>query len=191
MIETRIGNMLVLAQESANITPGVIKTFAHGTNCQGRMGSGIAWTIRHMFPEVYEAYMRQYHYEGLQLGNVSVVKPANHDHFMFFNCNTQDKYRGFKNTDGTVEPDDKVYVDYDAVERCFTIINDLLVDKFDTELMFSTDTQKIERIEVHFPLIGAGLANGEWDLVAERIDRALDDRFTKVLWKLENNPQKE
>lgn len=185
MIETRIGNMLVHAQDAARIIPGTLKAYAHGTNCQGRMGSGIAWTIKHMFPEVYNTYMRQFQYEGLQLGNTSMVSPAGHEHFMFFNCNTQDKYRGFKNDDGTVEPDGKVYADYDAIKSCFEKINEVVMAQYDTTPIFGGVSKKIDKIEVHFPLIGAGLANGDWAIIEAIIDEALDDRITKVLWKLE------
>lgn len=185
MIETRIGNMLAHAQEATNITPGVIKAYAHGTNCQGRMGSGIALTIKHMFPEVYNTYVRQYKYEGLQLGNTSMVQPAGHDHFLFFNCNTQDKYRGFRNADGTVEPHGKVYVDYDGVKKCFEQINEQMLSRLGETPIFGKSEQKITELEVHFPLIGAGLANGDWGRIEAIIDEALDDRITKVLWKLE------
>lgn len=185
MIETRIGNMLTLAQESTQITPGTIRAFAHGTNCQGRMGSGIALTIKQLFPEVYNTYMRQYNHEGLQLGNVSMVLPADHEHFVFFNCNTQDKYRGFKNEDGTVEPHGKVYADYDAIRECFERINEIVMSMKGVTPIFSESDEPITNIEVHFPLIGAGLANGEWNLIAAMIDEALDDSITKVLWKLE------
>lgn len=176
MIETRIGNMLTLA-EDADVPENVARAFAHGTNCQGRMGSGIAWTIRHLFPEVYDVYMKEHEENGLYLGGTTAVHLDDGFQRAFFNCNTQDAYRRFKHQNGFVEPDNKVFVDYDAVEACFKQINDAMLMKL---TLLNIDT-----VEVHFPLIGAGLANGEWDRIESIIDSTLDDKITKVLWKLE------
>ena len=50
----------------------------HQVNCMGRMGSGIAKTVREKFPNVYEAYMMLSHADGVTpddlLGTVQFVK---------------------------------------------------------------------------------------------------------------------
>src|SRR4051812_17967724 len=35
------------------------QAFAHGCNCQGSMGAGVAKTIRARYPEMYEEYRRR------------------------------------------------------------------------------------------------------------------------------------
>lgn len=172
MIETRIGDML------ENVYPDhtVAKIMTHGTNCQGRMGSGIAPLIKQKYPSAYEVYRKQYLTDtGLVLGNITCAAPFQKVPFIIVNSNIQDKYRGYHNDDGTIEPANKVYCDYNALESCFTHIN--------TKAKAVLDLCSLP-VEVHFPLIGCGLANGDWNIVSEIIDRVLDDRITKVLWKL-------
>lgn len=36
-----------------------VQAFAHGCNCQGSMGAGIAKTFRARYPEMYEEYRRR------------------------------------------------------------------------------------------------------------------------------------
>ena len=45
-------------------------------------------------------------------------------------------------------------------------------------------TFEITNIEVHFPKIGAGLANGDWNIIQEIIDSSLDQDIKKNLWAL-------
>lgn len=61
----------------------------------------------------------------------------------------------------------KVYVDYNAVRRCFKLVNTC-------NLILMYDT-------VNFPLIGAGLG-GDWEIISKIIDEELDDSLNKVLW---------
>ena len=171
MIETRIGDMLV----NVLPTPNVVKIMTHGTNCLGRMGSGIAPLIKQKYPEAYEVYRNQYNSPtGLTLGQITYCTPKMSVYpFLVVNSNIQHKYRGYKNPDGTIEPYDKVFCDYDAMQSCFKQINDIaimLVDQFP--------------VEVNFPLIGCGLAGGDWNIVSQIIDDKLDDRISKILWKL-------
>lgn len=174
MITTRIGNMLTNVIPLAE-KPNVLRLVAHGTNCQGRMGSGIALPIRHTYPEAYNNYMTEHKNHGLALGGVT---SAGYDDDMFFimNCNTQNTYRGFRNSDGSIEPNGKVYVSYDAVRACFEKLNAFALGMLEYE--------HVHEAEIHFPLIGAGLANGDWNIIEAIIDEVVDDRISKVLWKL-------
>ena len=36
-----------------------VRAFAHGCNCQGSMGAGVAKTFRARYPEMYEEYRRR------------------------------------------------------------------------------------------------------------------------------------
>ncbi len=181
MIIERKGNMLT------NVLPvdldgrdNVLRIMVHGTNCRGKMRSGIAKSIRELYPEAYKVYMQQHENYGHILGGIT---KAGMDNGMFYvvNANTQDKYRGYQNDDLTVEADDTIFVDYIAVREAFAQINDFCIMR---EYATNFEGRKVEKIEIHFPLIGCGLANGDWDTVAAIIDEELEDRFEKVLWKL-------
>jgi O-acetyl-ADP-ribose deacetylase (regulator of RNase III) len=168
MIETVQGNVLTL-------TEGII---VHGCNCQGVMGSGIAKSIRDAWPAVYDAYRRHYLRVGLHLGDVvAVAHPiwhqtkvvARHLHdtteqlperLILVNALTQDEYGRDPN---------RVYVDYDGLAAAFARIR-----------VLARDTG----LPVHFPLIGCGLANGEWEQVSARIDQMLGQEVKKTLWVL-------
>ena len=150
----------------------------HGCNCHGVMGGGIAKLIRDKWSGVYTTY-REYHSNvGLRLGdvvNVSHFKlrahyktAARHVHgvhdglperLIIVNAMTQDDFG---------HDPSKVYVDYDAIEAAFSRV-----------AILARDTG----LPVHFPLIGCGLAQGKWEEVEARIERALPDA-DKTLWVL-------
>jgi len=132
----------------------------HGCNSHGVMGSGVALQISNKWPSVYETYYRRYLSEGLPLGSIDYT-PVSTD-VLVVNVITQKDY-------GRAS---KLYVSYDAIEASFIRINDLMMDHMQ---------YKIPKV-VNFPLIGCGLANGDWDIVSKIIDGALDDSISKVLW---------
>lgn len=168
MMETRTGDMLA-------VTQGIL---VHGCNCQGVMGSGIARAVRDKWPDVYQAYRTRHQQSGLQLGDTIVVGSspqaespvvARHLHattdqlapqLIVVNAMTQHDY-------GTDQS--RVYVDYAAVFAAFSRIS-----------LLARDTG----LGVHFPLIGCGLANGQWSEVARMIGSAVTPSTQLVLWKL-------
>ncbi|MBC9707541.1 MAG: macro domain-containing protein [Enterococcus sp.] len=46
----------------------------HGVNCKGVMGSGIAVTVRKLYPDVYKAYAQYCRTPGLNGGDVFIMK---------------------------------------------------------------------------------------------------------------------
>ena len=54
MLHYKVGNLLDAPQ----------KVIAHQVNCQGKMGSGVAKTIRDTYPKVYETYLNTYIYNS-------------------------------------------------------------------------------------------------------------------------------
>lgn len=167
MITTVIGDMLAdrVGQEDVHI-------LVHGCNAQGHMRSGIAKILRDKWSIVFDEYKAYEKEHGLPLGSISVVEVA--PNTFVVNAITQQYYRGFQG-DFYQFDNNRLYVDYDAIEAAFTAINKVFRD---------SPAHKAGNITVNFPLIGCGLANGEWDIVAERIELSLDDTFKKVLWKL-------
>lgn len=166
MIKETQGNVLTLER-------GII---VHGCNCHGVMGSGIAKQIRDKWVAVYEAYRQRHAKFGLRLGDTIAV---GHHQWR----KNKDAVRHLETVDAALPEDvvvvnamtqvdfgndpEVVYVDYDGLEAAFSRIR-----------LLARDTG----LPVHFPLIGCGLANGKWDEVSKRIDRALGPDVEKTLW---------
>lgn len=158
MIEYKKGNLL-------DVTSGVI---AHGVNCQGVMGGGVALAIRKKYLHVYEEYNSHVKSwvdgfgktAGL-LGSVQFVstnqgyligkKPP----LVIANCFTQDLY-------GT----NKRHVDYEAVAKCFARLNK------------STGTYG----QLNIPKIGAGLGGGDWNVIESIIKS--EYKSDVIVWEL-------
>ena len=140
-------------------TEGII---VHGCNAQGVMGSGIALKIRQKYPQAFYDYQ-----DGIRLGKglgdviFSTINPK----LVIANAITQQNY----GRDSTVK-----YCSYEAIQNCF-----ILVTKTAEQLGFT---------EIHYPLIGAGLANGDWSIISSIIDLAfshLPDEINHTLWIFE------
>lgn len=136
-----------------------MKFIVHGCNAQGRMGSGIALEVKERFPEAYDAYMKHYSSTGLVTGEI-IPFPVRED-IILVNGITQEFY-GY---------DGKRYVSYDAIQNVFSKTYELM-DAFGS------------RSTLHFPLIGAGLAGGDWDIISTIIDKTVPDTHNKYLYKL-------
>ncbi|MGE0701821.1 MAG: macro domain-containing protein [Hyphomicrobiaceae bacterium] len=121
---------------------GTFDVIAHGCNCMHSMGGGLAAQIRHQIPEAYAADLATRRGERAKLGTCSVAvieTPAGR-------LTVVNAYTQFAPSTGH-----GVDVDYDAVRRCMRWIG---------------DTYRGKRIGL--PLIGAGLAGGDWPTI-ERI----------------------
>jgi hypothetical protein len=137
------------------VTKGII---VHGCNAQGRMNSGMAKAIREMYPQVYEDYKAHEKKMGLKLSDVIYTR-INED-LIIASAITQED-------DGRDE--NVVYVDYDAISNVFAGIGLVAF---------------LEELDVHFPLIGCGLANGKWSEVKPRIEEELGSDDRSHLWVL-------
>jgi len=186
MIIENVGNMITSVIPEENI----LKILCHGCNAQGRMGSGIALEIKNTYNGAYQKYVNKHTDTGLQLGE-NVVYCHESEMFQVWNMITQEFYRGFKHSNGLIEPHDKIFVDYNALANCFKELNEeckmWLGMNYEYKLpgfFYKEKTVKIEEIQVHFPKIGAGLASGDWDLIKEIIDLSIDNDFSKNLWVL-------
>lgn len=125
-------------------TKGII---VHGCNAQGVMGSGLAKQIKDRYPLAFQEYRKAYENGGLRLGDVIFAQVT--DDLIIANAITQQNYG---------RNDNERYVSYKAIHSAFEMIAVLA---------------QTLRMEVHYPLIGAGLANGDWAVITELID----DRF--------------
>lgn len=140
------------------LTEGIL---VHGCNAQGVMGSGFAKGLRAKYPGAFTAYKHKYDRRGLAVGEVVYYEPPmlpGAPKLVIANAITQKFYGRDPNI---------LYVSYDGLERCFEDIGKLA---------------RQTGLAVHFPLIGAGLANGKWEEIAPRIERALGPDVDKHLW---------
>jgi O-acetyl-ADP-ribose deacetylase (regulator of RNase III) len=127
---------------------GEFDVIVHGCNCFCTMGAGIAKGIKAEFPEAYKADFSTDKGSKDKLGSFSssTVQRNGHD-ITIVNAYTQYNWRGKGNK-----------VDYDAIESAFESI----------KLRFTG-------MRIGYPLIGAGLAGGDWDIISQHIEAALQD----------------
>lgn len=128
----------------------------HGCNAQGVMGSGIAKAIRDRYPDCYDTYKAAYDTRGLKTGEV--IWWSNDD-LVVANAITQQFY----GRDETIR-----YCSYDAIASCVALIDQIAAG-----------------VSVAFPLIGAGLANGDWNVIAAIIESEAKS-FEPVVYRLPN-----
>lgn len=135
IVEYRSGD-LMLASESY---------IAHGCNCNGIMGSGVARLIRGKWPMAYSAYREAYELEGLRLGTVIDVKCGDKT---VLNMMTQQNFGSQPHR----------YVSYDAIASCFEWAN-----------------ERAPGSVIAIPRIGAGLGGGDWNVVSSVINSCTPD----------------
>lgn len=136
-----------------------IKHIVHGCNAQGVMGSGVAAIIRNNYVAAYQEYMNLHRRRGLQLGEIQAVSSNGK---VIINAVTQDKFGGPQR-----------HANYEAIAVAMEQIND----------MFYT----VPNGRVALPLIGAGLANGDWNVISAIIESELVT-VQPVVYHLEDIP---
>ena len=118
----------------------------HGCNCMCEMGAGIAKAIRSQFPEAYEADLQTEKGSREKLGTITHATVKRNEHEVtVVNAYTQYHYMG-----------SGVLVDYDAVRSAMRNVK-----------------QSFSGKKIGYPKIGAGLAGGDWEVIAGIIDEEL------------------
>jgi O-acetyl-ADP-ribose deacetylase (regulator of RNase III) len=130
---------------------------AHGVNCQGVMGAGVAKVVADKYPEVELAY-REFCYRGKARVGIYQFTQTNDKKKAIVNMFTQENV-------GT----DKRQVHYGGLARAFSSLNDDLF-QFESQFAKENNSNVVIRPAVAIPRIGAGLAGGDWDLIQEIID---------------------
>lgn len=129
---------------------------AHGVNCQGVMGSGVAKEIKQRFPWAYDDYCQfcksNSPKELLGLSRKSTAIELGYD-TIIYHCFTQLTYG---------KEQFKRYVSYDAI------------DKSMYSLRYRLILQKTIPY-VAMPKIGAGLGGGDWNIIESIINTNLAD----------------
>ena len=126
---------------------GNFDVIIHGCNCMCTMGAGIARQIKQHFPDAYKADQATKSGDRKKLGTYTSAEVERAGvHYTVINAYTQYDFGGRK-----------VNVDYDAVRSCFRAIRRDFAGK-----------------RIGYPMIGAGLAGGNWDTIAAIIDEELE-----------------
>ncbi len=137
---------------------------AHGCNCQGVMGSGVALAIKNKWPDAYKAYVNGLHKDDTRLG-MSIPHLHEKTNTIIVNLLTQEYF-------GT----DRRHVNYAAiVTSLVSFIDEVIVadgevngDLVDYEL----------KLRIAIPMIGAGLGGGDWEII-ETLLEDIEDMYTK------------
>ena len=135
---------------------GQFDVIVHGCNCFCTMGSGVARAIRQTFPAVYEADRKTKKGDINKLGTCEYIHcsiPGSE--VTVVNAYTQYNFGKTK----------RQYVDYDAVRKCFKCIK-----------------ENCSSYRIGFPLIGAGLGGGDWNIISKIIEEELEgEDYTLVV----------
>lgn len=126
---------------------GDFDVIIHGCNCYNTMGAGIAKSIKQQFPAAYNADLATEKGSRDKLGTYSSATVDCDGHELtIVNAYTQFNWRGRG-----------VKADYDAIRSVFGRI----------KLEFTGK-------RIGYPLIGAGLAGGDWDVISKIITEELN-----------------
>ncbi len=125
------------------------EVLAHGVNCRGGFGSGIAGQIAKWNWEVRDAYLKKFQRTGWNLGEVQIIKTKNPK-----GCNQKYKYiANIASQYDFARYNDfppKIHADYPAIKK-----------GLDSLFAWAKDNN----YKVAMPLLGCGLAGGDWNTV--------------------------
>ncbi len=124
------------------------QAFAHGCNCQGSMGAGIAKTFRTRYPEMYDEYRKRCKAEPRQfnLGDCWLWKADNQP--WVFNLGTQEGYW-------------RARASYEAIEKALR------------SMKAQADAEGVTRIAM--PRIGVGYGGLSWKKVRGIVEAVFGD----------------
>ena len=127
---------------------GRLNVIIHGCNCFCNFGAGIAKQIRNTFPEAFDADKKTKVGNKDKLGTISYAEVIRGSKgITIVNAYTQFAFGG-----------GRVNADYDAIDSCFQQIRDQFAGR---------------NLAIGYPLIGCGLAGGDWSIVRPIIDENL------------------
>jgi O-acetyl-ADP-ribose deacetylase (regulator of RNase III) len=117
-----------------------------GCNCFCQMGKGLALSIKEQFPEAYAADCETVKADRSKLGTYSMAKIERPGvSFVIINGYTQFSWKG-----------EGVLADYDAVRSVMAAV-----------------AREFKGARIGYPMIGAGLARGDWNVINAIINTEL------------------
>ena len=144
---------IIEADILTDIDPNVKTVILHGSNCFGKFGNGIAKYLAEKYPQVIKADIETTIGDISKLGTYTCA--IIDPNFHILNCYIQYKY-GHQG----------VYVDYRAIQRCFNRI-----------------VHNYHGWSIRLPMIGCGLAGGDWNVVSQLVKLAFSDEDVTVYRK--------
>lgn len=142
---------------------GDFDVIAHGCNCFNTQNSGIARSLRDVWEGIYVIDCLTKKGDYNKLGTYSIFSTninKNTDKepvaLHVLNCYTQFDYGRDKG---------KLYVNYDAIAMCMDKIN-----------------HHYKGLKIGLPMIGCGLANGDWNIVKKIIETRLKDMDVTIVY---------
>lgn len=157
-MKTVSGDLLQLAMA------GEFDVIVHGCNCFHSMGAGIAKSIAEHFPEAVDADRDTLYGMRSKLGTISYVKVQRgpltaHDDDGFLEVYVVNAYTQFLGG---------AHLEIDALRSCFRAV----AKRF-----------RGDGVSIGYPMIGAGIAGGDWSKIAPVIDAELRGfDHTLVVW---------
>ena len=147
------GDLIQLAKN------GYFDCIIHGCNCFCVMGAGIAKSIAQSFPEAYVVDKKTKAGSKSKLGTFTETTIIGFgSKFVVINAYTQYDYKRNNKND--------INVSYSAISKVFKSIKETYGKK---DLKFG------------IPLIGAGLAGGNWDKIYKLIDEVMNDEDVTIV----------
>lgn len=126
---------------------GEFDVIIHGCNCMCAMGAGIAKTMKAVFPEAYAVDCKTESGDKEKLGTISTVTVKRDEHeITIVNGYIQYHWKGKGSK-----------TDYDAMKSVMKEVENRFADK-----------------RIGLPLIGAGLAGGDWGMISQIIEEELE-----------------
>lgn len=155
-LKTQISNMKILTGNLIELAQqGRFDVIIHGANCFNTMRAGIAKQIASAFREAYLVDLKTLCGDVRKLGNFSSAKVKLKDkNLLIVNAYTQYRYGR-----------DRRHVDYDAVRSVFHALG---------KQFRKWQDETTHRIQIGYPMIGAGLAGGDFNIIAKIIDEELE-----------------
>jgi O-acetyl-ADP-ribose deacetylase (regulator of RNase III) len=132
---------------------GKFDVIGHGCNCFHSMGAGIAKSIKQTWPEAHLADQCSRYGDRNKLGTFTQLDTFETGELTVLNLYTQFKYTSIQ-----------VDVDYDAVRKCMKAVKKRYSGK-----------------RIGFPLIGAGLSGGDWNIISQIIEDELGDEDVTIV----------
>lgn len=130
---------------------------AHGVNCKGAFGAGVAAIVARKYPKARHYYQDKFEEDGWRIGDVQFVKVLGKQEYIA-NCTTQHNFGSNDSIPG-------FHVDYDAIRSCMEKVKEFA---------------KNNNFSVGMPKIGSGLAGGNWDMIKSILDEVFHDHDATV-----------
>lgn len=146
-----------IVKDITTVEKGVI---AHGCNCQGVMGSGVALFLKQKYPQIFPPYEKWCHYTNQDLLGEAQFIPIKWetDELWIANCFTQNLY----GKDGK-------YAHVDAIRTALTEV-----------LEFASPAPRAPALDVYIPKIGAGRGGLDWATEVEPIIQDLANCYPET-----------